>query len=608
MAQACDALAAPELALQLEAHGVTLGHGADLQVWLIVDARSDAEGAGETAVRSAQEAVYHVESIAWQRLRLHMIPHLLVLAEPVRANQAAVWVASARSLGADDCLIAGPVDALHLRLDAEVWKERAAHGLAALLWGRPDHLAETEAWKCRALGGAAWRSPLPALKRWLTHQRALEAVQRLAQGRPEGATSLDPAGDEAPPWRCADPWLSPERHQQELAAQIPAPVLDQTWRRRPNWPSLGNLPAELRDASDGELARQNSREFALRQRWVVDLVAGCELRLAELGEEGLSPAQLSAEIGGLRQELQQALVRIEDWLEGAARAHMKADGSVERAQGALQSICDGFPPATFEGVLSLITRPWRWLDWAWAYLMQLPRAGQQMLAALRRQARARWEAANLHALRQAYLAMAQAAGASLAEAERMAALLSETENVLSQTASAPDDLAQLAPWTSGRLTWLAEQNPPGAWPDLGGLSATSGQPAAAPEAAAASASLAEAAAANLLAWAADTLGWLDTWTAADCLRVALPDGEREEWIARFLAGPAPLWPEGQDSDEACWILVPDSAEGGKDLSAVVRVGRSLVDAALALRLLPVRLAPPAVKDDAAAHVSTEERR
>jgi hypothetical protein len=583
VARACIALASPELASRLQAHGLSLGDSADLQVWLIVDATADAAGPGASPCRVALAAMHSVEQMAWRQLRLHVIPCLLVLGEPERAEGAAEWIACLRDVGADNCFVAGPVDAMHLRLDDAEWHARAATGLSALLWGRPENSAGDDAESCRALGGAAWTPPAPAAKRWLTHHRAQEAVRRLAEGRNWGDAPGDASEVSAPPWCADDLWISPERHREELATRVPMPLLDQTWReRRPNWPSLSTLASAICADAEDALGPQRDREYTLRQCWVAEQVGNWEFRLAEMREEGLSPAQLAAMVRRQRAALQQALIRIEDWLEAAVHAHMRADELVTRSQEDLRQVCAGFPAATFEAALSAVARPWLWPDWAWDYMVRLPRAGKRLLDALRRQAQARWAAANLHALRQAHLAMAQAANASLGEAERLAALLVQIRDVLDRGAPTDKDLAELAPWTSERLAQLAERNPPETWPGLGRVGDAT----------------AEAAAEDLLAWATVTFGWLDSWTAADYLRMALPDDELTEWIRRFVTGPAPLWPGGERGDETSWLLAPPGASAlmpavadvaGNGRSLAVRLGQSPTDVVLALRLLQVRI-------------------
>ena len=628
--RACDQLASAALAERLREQGLGLACLEEIQAWLVIDVDTTA-GPSDQGTVAAAHLLEALDTLTWRRLRVQIVPHILLLAEADAQEQVSAWASNLEAIAAERICIASPVNRDHLRLSQTDWQERAAIGLAALLWGAfPGHQAASDQpggdgrwiW---ALGGAAWPSTLATLKRWLALQRAREATRLLHgaaargdEGNPSqvvvsesmtpGAGDGSPApapdrSDHKPLWVTDEALLvSPERHRQEMAICVPPAPEGEVWRDwRPSWPSLANLTATLRQHNEQRITRHRPHACEARLQCLAEHLDTWQTGLQRLREQRLRPANGWPQLGtycldleSLGQHLQQACGTVEDWLEQATGRFNQAQGAVDEASSALEVLGQGFPPPTVAGIVTVVTQPWRWPAWAWTYLVRLPERGQKLLDAFHRQSLASQQEANIHTLRQVHLAMAQDVRQCLDRATELAEVLTETETLLEQMEEQEVDWTELAPWSRERLQRLVTTLPADPDEDIISLLWQDGGPAA-------------EFASRILAWAEAAGDGLDGLSALDCLAMALPDDALDRWMDAFVQQALPLWP-GQEMtpqpQAETWLLCPAFARDGSQSHQVtplervrawgqgqpqLKWGESHIDAVLALRWQAVNL-------------------
>jgi hypothetical protein len=272
----------------------------------------------------------------------------------------------------------------------------------------------------------------------------------------------------------------------------------------------------------------------------LDQLAAARLACAD-GWGALSGLQ--AELRAKMTQLRAACALIEDWLEEAGGRFARAADDVARAEQELTELCAGFPAPGRAGALMLLVQPWRWPTLVWAYLAQLPQAGQRYLDACSRRGEARWAEANLHALRQAYLAMAQILQEQQRATDAWDADLQAAQVALGQA------LAELppppTPWEASQLAALGTALAVGPGPGWGW---TAGEAAEGTKA--------------LLDWAAERAARVDGWTAADWLTSALDEAGLAEWLGDLAGRATPLWPGVMPGGETVtWVVCGGGAAG-----------------------------------------------
>lgn len=644
--EACAGLVRGPRIAALRAAGWELARGTEIQAWLLVDVA--AAGAAPGALGMLLPVL---ADRVWEQARVHVVWRGVVLAEPAQERQAAQWVAVLAAAGVEGILVAGPVDADRLRWEPTIWQERTATALAALIWGEADPLNQASlaaaesgvvAWSA---GATAWRTPLALIKeqvalrcarmllaRWLatpepatagprwttTAEAATLSATAVGSSSPtdsENARAQHPGRErlvavDLPPWEAPGLTVAPEQLRGALEAGVaPAPDGHLWAHRRPGWYAVHGLADELQATAEACAAPAKAEQYEQRGAWLGGQVAAWEADLTELRRRRLTPAAgdpqlrlFALELQGLAVQVQSATVRIEDWLDAAGRQYERATGAVQSAHQALAELCAAFPAATAAGLRAALRSLWRWPGLAWAYLTRLPRAAQRYLDACARQWQARRTEANIHALRQAHLALAQAVQACSGEVAAVLELVERAAAELAQRADAAT--LPLAPWDAARLAALAARLLPAVQVGLSEM-------LAADELAAAATVEGAVAADHLLAGIARRLPALLPWSAADCLAEGLADADLERWLARQVAEATPLWPgAGLEAGARVWLLTPHGAElpgrphsvstgrleaafqaarmaGQKAMQLCV--GRTQADGVLVLRLAPVQL-------------------
>ncbi len=607
LADACDRLAAGELATVLAMASRPPASANEITIWLLVDvAATDAAGWPAGLLQALQELV-------WRRLRTHLTPAALLLAAPAHVETVHAWARRLAAVGVERMMLAGPVDANHLLWSSEAWQARAATALVALLWSEarpgtlPIEARDPQIW---AVGAAAWPSPKTIIHRRIAQHHAALAGQRLLAKPPPDSES----GADVPPWEVPGLAITPERHRLALEAALspePPAAVWPGWRGLELWSRLSGLADDLAVLARAHMAAAHDAQHTERGEWLSRQVAGWEKALLGLRTARLTPAsgwpalgRYRMELAGLAAQLQVACTAIEDWLEAAGQQFATAEVAVQRARQALSATCSRFPPATRHGLLAMLFRPWRWPGWLWDALVTLPNQAQQYLNAIGRQGRARWHEANVHALRQAYLAMAQAVQESRREAEAWADALAAAAQMLTDELAQPAALPE--PWQEEHLATLASGCLPA--DDQGEPSCPEhlslperGDPLPSPLAATGLPEQADAwptadrALSGLLAWSAACLTPLDAWTAADYLSSAAEDGLLALWLARWRNQACPLWPADDAGTAAEWWLLCPPQRGDdttSETSAAARL-QALLIAPVASgdqELIPLRLA------------------
>lgn len=609
LAAACDRLAAAETATMLGAAGWSIAQPDEITAWLLVDvseaelppadtgAMADAPAGGSCA--GAPEALDAwgrllpaLQEAAWRRLRVHVVWHALLLAEPAQEALAATWAQRLAAAGVERIAVGGPVDEGRLRWPQAAWQARAAAALVALLWSeaalepKPADAAGGWAW---GVAAAAWPSPAAVIAAQAMWHCAAMTVHRLL------AAPAAEADAQTPPWEAPGLSITPERHRLALQTAVPAEPPPLAWSRcRPAalWTRLAGLPADLADAAAAHTAAARDAQYVARGEWLTGQVDAWEAALLRLRAERLAPAAGWPTLSRYQMELQALIVQlrvacetVEEWLEAAGQEYARAETAVRQAQQTLTRRCCSFPaprvatvafPAdgdgadaleiagasgTVEGLLGLLLRPWRWPRLLWNYLIALPAACQRYLNAVGRQGEARRQEANTHALRQTYLAMTQAVQERQAEAETYAQQLAIRAALLAERLAALTPLSP--PWDDGWIAALAAAGLPDHGPGLPDLLAAPG--AGSDETGQSGASQDDPCLANLLAWAAEHLSFLGSWTAADYLTAAASKTQLASWLARLAAAARPLWPAvGREAPATAWLLWPDRRAGAAE--------------------------------------------
>jgi hypothetical protein len=252
------------------------------------------------------------------------------------------------------------------------------------------------------------------------------------------------------------------------------------------------------------------------------------------------------ELRALVTQLRAACALIDGWLEEAGATYAQAEANAVRANDELAALCTSFPPAGERGLLAILTRPWHWPGLAWAYLVLLPQRAQKYLDACHRRGAARWAEANLHALRQVYLAMAQIVQEHQREAETLAGTLSSVAEDLARMVA--EEVQLPAPWDVRGLDDLAQNLIAGNGPGLSWAQAEQ-----------------DMALEGLLAWIAVCLTPLNDWTAADWLTLPMDDAALTDWLSCVGAEATALWPAVAPEAEAItWLLCPARKQHSPD--------------------------------------------
>jgi hypothetical protein len=569
--------------------------------------------------------------LVWRRLRVHLTLRGLLLAEPATQEAAGVWATHLSAAGVEQIVLAGPVDAARLRWEPSHWQARAARSLATLLWSTaelesgdapaegllPDRPAAKSAedttpatgqfvpvW---AIGATAWPTPAAQIRQYLSVRCAAGTVGRLldagdgSAGSARGGAPVASLVDDLPPWEMPGLAVAPERHRLSVNTAVPAEPAGLVWgQRRPGWHALATLPDALAATAEQRAARAHDEQYAPRGAWLAGQVTAWTAALRQLHDDRLDPpdgwstlAQYRMELRALITQLRAACALIDGWLEEAGATYAQAEANAARAGDELAALCASFPPTGERGLLAIVTGPWHWPGLAWRYLALLPQRAQQYLDACQRRGAARWAEANLHALRQAYLAMTQIVQEQQREAETLADTL---RSVAEDLARAVAEVVEApAPWDACRLDDLAQTLIAGNGPGLGWAQAEQVR-----------------ALESLQDWAAVRLASLDDWTAADWLTLPMDDVALADWLSSVGVEATALWPAAAPEAEAItWLLCPARRQGatdGRDLAeerlraglsaqAVrqgdscnnLRFGVSSPDTLLILRAVKVRL-------------------
>ncbi len=563
---ACDRLASGEVIGKLQAAGYTLARQDEIQLWVIVDVAGDLESpSGHLAEMPPLLAL--LADTVWQRTRIHVTTRGLLLAEPAAEDVAAKWARGLVDAGAEQVTIAGPVDAARVRWEPGAWQTRAATALATLLWSEvalqnPAGLARRtpvedgnpiEVW---SFGAAVWQAPLVQIRQHVAIRCAMRIVEQLIRKDHTfevSETSKVLWSDDLPPWEMPRLAVAPERHRLALEGAVPPEPPAQIWgRQRPDWHTLPKLPEALRTTTEKRAAQAHEEQYTPRGEWLGGQVAAWQTALEQLRRERLLPGAgwpavglYHRELEALAAQLQAACVTIEDWLEAAGQRFEGAAAAATRAQRGLEALCAEFPAPTRAAARAVLLRPWRWLEIAWAYWIMLPRHAQKCLDTAYHQGQARWVEANTHALRQAYLAMAQVTHEHQDTVKQVFTALTEAQAELAEQLKglgAPPE-----PWDETGLQRLAESLTPEAWPDAWRLAGTWEQPAT-----------------TILGWVEERLGELAAWTAADCLANTANDAELAQRLGSVADTALPLWPGANPgADTTLWLIWPArAAEGG----------------------------------------------
>jgi hypothetical protein len=629
--EACDHLTGAAMITALRAAGWSLARPDEIELWLIVDL---AHGWEERTARY-DDWLPSFMRMAWRRLRMHITAQALLLAGPEGQHSARTCAGRLLAAGVEQIYLAGPIDEDRLRWQAGEWQERAAMALAALLWrdgvsgagdlGLPSSLASSLA-NSRAtcpsvagsqassgeiqeraasgdapiddmmawgIGGAGRPSPLPRFKRKVVLLGAMIALKRMT-GEDAGAP-VRPTPDDSPngaPGSVAADLstlasggltqlaVTPDRHRLAVNSVVPPEPPTQVWgRRRPGWAELAALTAELKETAAKSSAEAHDAQYGPRGEWIAGQVAAWEDGMGHLRDDCLAPVtgwpQYEAyrrELNALDDRLKAACVVIEDWLEDAGTCYAQAETATRNNDRARNDLCAAFPAPSRAGVLGLLLRPWRWPFLAWAYLVLLPRYVQRYLDAVHGQGQARRNEANLHALRQAYLAMTQVVRERQHEAGRFHSALTAALAVLNETAQGAEDGTATEGggagdlWTAEQLEALARSMLPADGPNLlPALTRLSKSAAAAPslldgderDPVGGDRANAEALMAEVLAWSGQQMHAMDHWTAADCVASVLSDERLAGWVGEMTEHARPLWP-GVDSqaESVAWLLCP----------------------------------------------------
>jgi hypothetical protein len=446
-----DRIAQRKLVDDLRTAGYELQAPDALLLWLVV---SDDAGALPDPAQIKQ-TVDLLGELAWRRLRAQVAVKLLVVTEPANAAALAAW---RTQTAADALYLCSPINLHRLRLSAEEVTEQAATALAALLCGAfPSH-SRTPGAACVALGAAAWRAPVAALRRGLALLSTQHAVESLAAQFEAGAVETPPG---APALALARlPAL--EQSDLELAAAAPPPLPAPRWRELAiGWPDLAGLRATVEARLDRREERHVQTLRAARHGWLDQRMTAWQALLAEVDRlqqpEGGAPPPLAlyaANLQHLAAQLDHDLDALATALERSDHRLQEAETQMSAAWDAVETLCGQVPPATGRGVLMAALQPWMWPVWPYAVGVLLQQEGQKLLDAAAYRSKARWHEANWHVLRQAALAMRQDVNRRRQRLEQLHGAVASLRAYLDAQLAA---LALPAPWdrTALQRLWLA---------------------------------------------------------------------------------------------------------------------------------------------------------
>lgn len=528
-----DQLAGQGLVQSLRERGMDLARRNEMELWALIDLTGDAPG---VAPEQVYENVQALVEMAWKRLRIQVAVYGLLLAAPAGQTALKPWTDALAPLWENRLSLVGPVNRSHLCLDESAWQERAATGLAALLWSKApshSHLGQGHTQKPTpiALGATVWIAPRNRLNEWLSLHFVQGAVRRLLLEEPG-------AGEER-----AQSRASTAEQMQGLVKKLSGPPAPRRWGdRRPGLTALVELPETLVGEAERAQKEHVMKAQQGRRRWLQEQMEAWAGSLQEDRRAYLAPTEGWPQLAEYRRWLEARhrkmmaqLPLVESELEGWGERIEQAERATRQAQTELTELCAYFPTPDLRGGLTVLTRPWRLVSWLWAYLHWLPQRAQQLLDGLTRQAEARWQEANWHSLRQFYLAQAQEFRLALDEAEQLGRRLEEMDG---RTASRLEGLpmTELHPWTPAGLENLysrlladggactlafLSEHPLTEWLEEG----------------------TERVESALLAWPTAWLQPLERWTGSDHLVEALPGSALAGWLHEEGQLALPLWPD-----------------------------------------------------------------
>jgi len=538
MAAMLDELASQSLLQSLAGQGVGIARPNEAEVWAIVDLSNGTSPDLEATRLST--LLQALAELAWQRLRIHLAAHALLLATPADQPALITWVDALAAPCENRIYLAGPVNESHTYLTKDTWLNHTAISLAALLWSKApghSHLGhQTMVGRTVvALGGVAWMTPRSALNHWLSLTFAHEFVNRLRQDTMSAPDHQDKETAGA------------EQRMREMAETLTAPPAGLVWgERRPDLRALADLPHTLVQETERVQRQRDAEAQRGRQRWLSSQLESWTKQQEELQQAYLRPstgwprlpanrARLSTHREMLLQQLQVVQSHLDEWGERWSQA----EEASKHAQNKLAELCRLIPTPDWRGGLTVLTQPWRMVSWLWAYLVWLPQRAQQLLDALARQAMARWHENNWHTLRQLFLVQAQECQLALDKVTRLTERLAGVDQVLT-TALERVDNEEMSPWAGATLEHLHERlladgstcglaflaaYPLDSWDEIGVDR------------------LYEA----LRAWPQPWLDPLSRWDGVDHLVEALPGPGLSGWFSGQVETAQSLWP----SQEMC---------------------------------------------------------
>lgn len=607
MEHACDRLADLERAQNHRDHGLAVATPDELHAWLLVQLGSHADGAAALAtgaepptggqVGAVAQCQAVLERTAWRRLRARIAWHIILLCEAADQAMLVQWSAALRAAAAGQealLYVLSPVNADHLRLGEDGWREATAQSVAALLWITPPAHTQLERaaaspHSLAAIAACVWCSPARLLQTWLAQAGASQVLNDLHHNL-AGASLAAPA-----------PAPAPEEHLAALRRRCPPEQAQRPPTLRPSWPALAGLPARLADEAERRRATAAAAAQTARLAWLDEAQTAWSDQLARLLNDTLiAPAwpQAGACLGQLlawRRELDAGAQVVGNRLEQIGEQLAQAEDTAAAAGAELETLCAGFPCFAAASALQALLQPWRWPGWAYDYWQRLPAAAQRTAAAQAALGSLQAEEALWHTLRQHMLAAAQQTQLQIGRLQQAQAALAAAA-ALAGAASAAAAGAIPAPWTPERLAWLLQR----LLPDTAALPLRT---------ILASALRAELSPELLVAQVQERLAGevnaVAAWSALDCLAAAFvpaassgtgalagslhdPASLPLRWLAQRLHATAPWWPAqelAENSLAEAWWSLPDPHGQGEWLAAssalaeACRLGFGQLDAA-----------------------------
>jgi len=453
-----------------------------LPVWLIVDVTATAPHT--TLAAWARAWLEIVELAVWNGLQRQTACAVLLLAPPTDTSPIHDMIRQLSRLGPLPLYVAASAAQRPDEGATVTGPPHLAAALAALLWGEAsdhaglDHPARAPR-QIYALGAAQWLSPAPMLQQALTLQWIQHLFDTLSDR--DAAAPIDPESQSdaalpthSPPTETAAEtatdlhlFVSPDqvaRRSEELRAVIPPLLPPQLsgrdaagWRR-----THAPIKTLLAQVNTQQTAQESAQHTARRQWLAAELSAWDQnvQRLTHrflLGDAGAPQcAHYRAAVQELRHAAQESLSLIDDQLHAATARVTETEHAVHESARALDDTCQYLMEHRARRWWDRLVRPSLWWTWLRHRVWMLPERRTDLLHAVYARNEARMDEANMHMLRQLYLAMAQDLQRRLAWTESFAAWLDEAAALLA--AEQQRVAEQLpAPWTAERLRWLWTQ-------------------------------------------------------------------------------------------------------------------------------------------------------